>query len=359
MIGNLPGVTLCSACQLGKSKKYTHKPKYENTIIEVLHTLHMDLCGPMRVKSINGKKYNLVVIDDYSRFTWVKFLRSKDETLEFVINEYLGKFKATAYIGIFVGYAPNRKGYRIDNKRTQRIMETIHVQFDELSELMALVPSQEYNHLPDGCKTALLNGELKEKVYLSQPEGFVNPYHPTHVYRLKKALYVLKQAPRAWNIVIRKHVEDLQLGIESYQTKLNLTEPRWDATNFLFKEDYTFVHKPRMVIYIDRNNHKKMMRENEVHKFSDGTLTRILEKLAFMVKDYKVYKFNPGIETRSVYAPGIVTPSVFVPVDNTGNFKVHTINTHTPIVGMIELASFFMYLSMWTTPNFCGVHHSP
>ncbi|GKB30719.1 retrovirus-related pol polyprotein from transposon TNT 1-94 [Tanacetum coccineum] len=77
---------ICSACQLGKSKKYTHKPKSENTIMEVLHTLHMDLCGPMRVQSINGKKYILVILDDYSRFTWVKFLRSKDETLEFVIK---------------------------------------------------------------------------------------------------------------------------------------------------------------------------------------------------------------------------------------------------------------------------------
>ncbi|GKA72422.1 retrovirus-related pol polyprotein from transposon TNT 1-94 [Tanacetum coccineum] len=77
---------LCSACQLGKSKKFSHRPKSENTNMEVLHTLHMDLCGPMRVQSIKGKKYILVIVDDYSRFTWVKFLRSKDETPEFVTN---------------------------------------------------------------------------------------------------------------------------------------------------------------------------------------------------------------------------------------------------------------------------------
>ncbi|GJY12298.1 gag-pol polyprotein [Tanacetum coccineum] len=77
---------LCSACQLGKSRKPTHKPKMINTVMEVLHTLYMDLCGPLRVQSINGKKYILVIVYDYSRFTWVKFLRSKDETPAFVIN---------------------------------------------------------------------------------------------------------------------------------------------------------------------------------------------------------------------------------------------------------------------------------
>ncbi|GKB48587.1 retrovirus-related pol polyprotein from transposon TNT 1-94 [Tanacetum coccineum] len=54
-------------------------------------------------------------------------------------SEDLGKLQPTADIGIFVGYAPSRKGYRIYNKRTRRIMETIHVQFDELSEPMAPV----------------------------------------------------------------------------------------------------------------------------------------------------------------------------------------------------------------------------
>ncbi|GJR76195.1 retrovirus-related pol polyprotein from transposon TNT 1-94, partial [Tanacetum coccineum] len=77
---------LCSACALGKSSKKPHKPKSKDTNQEKLYMLHMDLCGPMRIASVNGKKYILVIVDDYSRFTWVKCLRSKDEALAFIIN---------------------------------------------------------------------------------------------------------------------------------------------------------------------------------------------------------------------------------------------------------------------------------
>nr|GFA50992.1 hypothetical protein [Tanacetum cinerariifolium] len=102
---------------------------------EKLYLLHMDLCGPMRVGSINGKKYILVIVDDYSRFTWVKFLRSKDETSDFIINENLSKLQPKADIGIFIGYAPSKKAFRIYNRRTRRIVETIHVDFDELTAM--------------------------------------------------------------------------------------------------------------------------------------------------------------------------------------------------------------------------------
>ncbi|GJR03604.1 retrovirus-related pol polyprotein from transposon TNT 1-94 [Tanacetum coccineum] len=77
---------MCSACAMGKSKKKPHKPKSEDTNQEKLYLLHMDLCGPMCVASVNGKKYILVIVDDYSRFTWVECLRSKDEALNFIIK---------------------------------------------------------------------------------------------------------------------------------------------------------------------------------------------------------------------------------------------------------------------------------
>ncbi|GJW05077.1 retrovirus-related pol polyprotein from transposon TNT 1-94 [Tanacetum coccineum] len=182
-------VHLCSACALGKSKKHSHKPKAEDSIQEKLYLLHMDLCGPMRIQSINGRRYILVIVDDYSWFTWVKLLRSKDEVLTFVIKflkmiqihlntivcnirtdngtefanqtlqavatkpdlsylhvfgalcyptndgEDLGKLRPKADIEIFVGYAPAKKAFRIYNKRTRMIMETIHVNFDELTAM--------------------------------------------------------------------------------------------------------------------------------------------------------------------------------------------------------------------------------
>ncbi|GJX56072.1 retrovirus-related pol polyprotein from transposon TNT 1-94 [Tanacetum coccineum] len=411
---------LCSACQLGKSKKHTHKPKTENTNLEVLNTLHMDLCRPMRVQTINGKKYILVIVDDYSRFTWVKFFRSKDETLEVVIkflkqiqvglnktiryictdngiefvnkdltayyervsfspkdsskdstaerqavatacytqnrslihtlynktlyelvhdkkpkltffyvfgalcyptndSEDLGKLQPIADIGIFVSYAPSKKrpvsptlavsilvnsastpssttidqdapspshspsslalqspslhqgvvaestlmednpfapvdnnpfinifasepssevssfGDLIEPKNFksaitedcwfQAMQDEIHefdrlqvwelvtqpdcvmiislkwiykVKLDEYGDVLKNKASINMTIYQIDVKTTFLNGELKEEVYVSQPEGFVDLDHLTHVYRLKEALYGLKQAPRAW-----------------------------------------------------------------------------------------------------------------------------------------------------------------
>nr|GEV47615.1 hypothetical protein [Tanacetum cinerariifolium] len=79
---------LCPSCEQGKSKRASHPPKPVPNSSQRLHLLHMDLCGLMRIANINGKRYFLVIVDDYSRYTWVHFLRSKDETPE-VIKTFL------------------------------------------------------------------------------------------------------------------------------------------------------------------------------------------------------------------------------------------------------------------------------
>nr|GEZ46902.1 Gag-Pol polyprotein [Tanacetum cinerariifolium] len=107
---------LCPFCEQGKSKIASHPPKPVPNSRQRLHLLHMDLCGRMRIASINGKRYVLVIVDDYSRYTWVHFLRSKDEAPE-VIIKFLKRI--TVLLQIF-------------NRWTKKIMETMNVSFDEL-----------------------------------------------------------------------------------------------------------------------------------------------------------------------------------------------------------------------------------
>ncbi|GJQ91083.1 retrovirus-related pol polyprotein from transposon TNT 1-94 [Tanacetum coccineum] len=83
---------LCSSYELGKAKRKSFHTKTTPSSKRRLQLLHMDLCGLMRVESINGKKYVLVIVDDYSRYTWTHFLRSKDKTPEFsLISSHLSK----------------------------------------------------------------------------------------------------------------------------------------------------------------------------------------------------------------------------------------------------------------------------
>ncbi|GJX41772.1 retrovirus-related pol polyprotein from transposon TNT 1-94 [Tanacetum coccineum] len=77
---------LCSSCELGKAKRKSFHTKTTPSSKRRLQLLHMDLCGPMRVESNNGKKYVLVIVDDYSRYTWTHFLRSKDKTPAVLID---------------------------------------------------------------------------------------------------------------------------------------------------------------------------------------------------------------------------------------------------------------------------------
>ncbi|KAI3784263.1 hypothetical protein L1987_43358 [Smallanthus sonchifolius] len=78
----------CIACLKGKQHKSSHKPKTLNTNDTPLQLLHMDLFGPTNVMSLGKKSYCLVITDDYTRFSWVYFLRTKDETAE-ILKSYI------------------------------------------------------------------------------------------------------------------------------------------------------------------------------------------------------------------------------------------------------------------------------
>nr|GEY54843.1 hypothetical protein [Tanacetum cinerariifolium] len=110
---------------------------------------------------------------------------------------------------------------------------------------------------------------------------------------------MLSTAVKLWtrNLVIRQRVEDFQLGIKSYQTQLNLTKLGWDATGYEFKHNYTIIESSRVVVFPVNNNERKIMWFNEIYKFSNGTLIRILGALAYRVKEFKIKRLNPSMNT--------------------------------------------------------------
>ncbi|GJV67993.1 retrovirus-related pol polyprotein from transposon TNT 1-94 [Tanacetum coccineum] len=84
-----------------QSKKASHPPKPVPNSKQRLHLLHMDLCGPMRVESINDKRYVLVIVDEYSHYTWVHFLKSKDEAPE-EIKTFLKKITVLLQASVII-----------------------------------------------------------------------------------------------------------------------------------------------------------------------------------------------------------------------------------------------------------------
>nr|GEZ28638.1 putative ribonuclease H-like domain-containing protein [Tanacetum cinerariifolium] len=175
-----------------------------------LHLLHMDLCGPMQVASINGKRYVLVIVDDYSRYTWVHFLKTKDETPEVIKNllkkiyvrlqalviivrtdngtefknqvlkEYFDSVGITHENSAAKSPQQNRVVERTNrtlveaaitivyNRRTRKIMETINVMFDELSAMAF----EQNSSRPEGIVWVKASAEsmVRRAVYISSPE---------------------------------------------------------------------------------------------------------------------------------------------------------------------------------------------
>nr|GEU93312.1 hypothetical protein [Tanacetum cinerariifolium] len=244
---------LCSSYELGKAKRKSFQPKATPSSKRRLQLLHMDLCGPIRVASINGKKYVLVIVDDYSRYTWTHFLRSKDEIPEVLIDflrlvqrglhaqvrivrtdkgteflnktlhayfasegilhqtsvartpeqndvverrnhtlveaartidgENFDKMKEKGDACIFVGYSTQSRAYRVFNKRTRVIVETIHVNFDELPQMasdhVSSDPVPEFPiQAPTVTSTENINqAEIVEENAQDENDEFINIFY--------------------------------------------------------------------------------------------------------------------------------------------------------------------------------------
>ncbi|GJY22818.1 retrovirus-related pol polyprotein from transposon TNT 1-94 [Tanacetum coccineum] len=150
---------LCPSCKQGKSKRTSHPPKPVPNSKQRLHLLHMDLCGPMRIASINGKRLTAIATtqsvlqtqnfhhsqrlvnkhhNDLHKPTENRYLISTCfGALCYPNNdrEDIRKLGAKGDIGFFIGYSVDSCAYKVYNRRTKKIMKTMNVTFDELSAM--------------------------------------------------------------------------------------------------------------------------------------------------------------------------------------------------------------------------------
>nr|GEW67417.1 putative ribonuclease H-like domain-containing protein [Tanacetum cinerariifolium] len=202
-------------CERGKSKKSSHPPKVVSSTHSKLELLHMDLCGPIRVTSINGKKYILMIVDDYSRLTWVYFLHTEDENPEIIKNFIAGdqlNFNAKVckirtdndYEAPHIVSTSKEQTSPISlNKADEFYQEDsakldgntlltpyVALYFSEVESSTNIDPSNMHElHQEEGIdfeESSARVTRLEAEVYVSQHDGFVNQDFPDHVYRLKK-----------------------------------------------------------------------------------------------------------------------------------------------------------------------------
>nr|GEV65694.1 hypothetical protein [Tanacetum cinerariifolium] len=239
---------LCSACEQGKIHQKHHKSKMVFALNKPLYLLQIDLCGPMRVKSINEKRYVLVVVDDYSSLFYTKsfdysqdfdktpyeLINKREPNIKFfhvfgcrcyLLNDYedVGKLKAKGDIGVFVRYSKESASFRIYNKHTckEKIFICIKEKITK-SSITNVETSNNKIHSLEGEEFHEVSESFQEE---SSSSSLNDDVQQNHVYALDKALYDLKQAPRACDMVPTLMVEQAKL-------KLDLVGKPVDHTNY-------------------------------------------------------------------------------------------------------------------------------
>ncbi|GKC09851.1 hypothetical protein Tco_1001461 [Tanacetum coccineum] len=99
------------------------------------------------------------------------------------------------------------------------------------------------------------------------------------------------------SLILKRHVKDLQLGVESYQKKLNITKPQKTFPKIEFKEPYTPSYDPPRIVYEDLDKQKRVLRADELYKFSDGTLKSVRDEVHHRVLDFCL-DYNPEMPKR-------------------------------------------------------------
>ncbi|GKC83282.1 retrovirus-related pol polyprotein from transposon TNT 1-94 [Tanacetum coccineum] len=198
---------LCSSCEVSKAKRSSFKTKTAPSSKGRLNFLHMDSCGPMRVASINRKKYILAEAIATAFYTQNRsiLIPTHEKMAYHIINDrkpsikHLHIFGCTCYLTrdgetldkmkekgdpcILVGYSTQSKGYRVYNKRTRLIVESIHLRFDEIKEMSETSVANDTSGLLD-----ILFGHLYDEFFNAGTSRVNKSFSPTDNYAQQDTL---------------------------------------------------------------------------------------------------------------------------------------------------------------------------
>nr|GEZ78959.1 retrovirus-related Pol polyprotein from transposon TNT 1-94 [Tanacetum cinerariifolium] len=233
---------------------------------------------------------------------------SKDHPLDNVIGNpsrlWIYKVKLDEYDDVLKNKARFvAKGYRQDERIDFKESFAPVARIKAIRIFITNAASKNMTIYQMDVKTTFLNGELKEKVYVSQPKGFVDPDHLTHVYYLKKALYGLKQAPQAWYQAspTKKHLEALKRVFQYLRGTINwgLWYPKDTAMapTAYADADHAGCQDTRrstsesahaIALYCNNVQHSRSKHIDIQHHFIREQIEKVVVDLYFMTTDYQL-----------------------------------------------------------------------
>ncbi|GJV00739.1 hypothetical protein Tco_1330009 [Tanacetum coccineum] len=196
----------------------------------------------------------------------------------------------------FYGYVINRVS-KHDVYSTMRIQSVTRgtvnkwYGYGHLKEIVVRRANQKLYKFKEGDFPRLHLNDIEDMLLLVV-QNRLNNLKGDVIVDLAKALRMYTQ-----RIIIQKRVEDLQLGVESYHKKLNISKPRICDIDMPRRTLYTTLSEPQGVIYKDNLKRKRLMCTKELYKFSDGTLTTVRNTLDHMLKNLRL-GYNKAIERR-------------------------------------------------------------